>query len=217
LTGPQFDATHSVIKYEAKMSDSPRPYKSAVREEQAKATRDRILAAAVELMATDEDASMDAIAKAAGVERRTVFRHFETREALLGAAFQWLNDRLGVVVAPGDPAALVQAIRDGFARMDRLEGAVRAGLHSRAGRDMRLANLPRRQAAFAASLAPVTATLSPAEKARIEALAHLLYSASAWEVLKDYGGLTGAEAGQTAAWALERLLSAAASTPSDAD
>lgn len=199
------------------MSDSPRPYKSAVREEQAKATRDRILAAAVELMQTDEGASMDAIAKAAGVERRTVFRHFETREALLGAAFQWLNDRLGVVVAPGDPAALVQAIRDGFARMDRLEGAVRAGLHSRAGRDMRLANLPRRQAAFAASLAPVTATLSPAEKARIEALAHLLYSASAWEVLKDYGGLTGAEAGQTAAWALERLLSAAGSAPSDAD
>lgn len=199
------------------MSDSPRPYKSAVRDAQAKETRDRILAAAVELMQTEEDASMDAIAKAAGVERRTVFRHFETREALLGAAFQWLNDRLGVVVAPGDPAALVQAIRDGFARMDSLEGAVRAGIHSRAGRDMRLANLPRRQAAFAASLAPITASLPTADKARIEALAHLLYSAAAWEVLKDYGGLTGAEAGQTAAWALERLLSAAASTPADAD
>lgn len=199
------------------MSDSPRPYKSALRDEQAKATRDRILAAAVELMQTEEDASMDAIAKAAGVERRTVFRHFETREALLGAAFQWLNDRLGVVVAPGDPAALVQAIRDGFARMDSLEGAVRAGLHSRAGRDMRLANLPRRRAAFAASLAPLTASLPPADAARIEALAHLLYSAAAWEVLKDYGGLTGAEAGQTAAWALERLLSAAASAPPDAD
>ena len=199
------------------MSDSTRPYRSTLREEQAKATRDRILSAAIELMRVEEDASMDAIAKAAGVERRTVFRHFETREALLTEAFQWLNDQLGVVVAPSDPAALVQAIRDGFARMDGLEGAVRAGLHSRAGRDMRLANLPRRRAAFAASLAPLTATLDPAEKARIEALAHLLYSAAAWEVLKDYGGLTGAEAGQTAAWALERLLSAAASAPAVAD
>lgn len=199
------------------MSDSPRPYKSTLREEQAKATRDRILSAAIELMQTEEDASMDAIAKAAGVERRTVFRHFETREALLGAAFQWLNDRLGVVLAPGDPAALMQAIREGFARMDSLEGAVRAGLHSRAGRDMRLANLPRRRAAFAESLAPLTASLPPAAKTRIEALAHLLYSAAAWEVLKDYGGLTGAEAGQTAAWALERLLSAAASPSDDAD
>jgi AcrR family transcriptional regulator len=199
------------------MSDSPRPYKSALREEQAKATRDRILGAAIDLMQADESAPMDAIAKAAGVERRTVFRHFETREALLTAAFQWLNDRLGVVVAPGDPVALVQAIRDGFARMDNLEGFVRAGLHSRAGRDMRLANLPRRRAAFAASLAPVTANLDPAAKARIEALAHLLYSAAAWEVLKDYGGLTGPEAGQAAAWALERLLSAAASPPTDAD
>ncbi|MFN4201667.1 MAG: TetR/AcrR family transcriptional regulator [Tabrizicola sp.] len=199
------------------MSDSPRPYRSALREEQAKATRDRILAATIDLMQAEEDASMEAIAKAAGVERRTVFRHFETREALLAEAFQWLNDRLGVTVAPGDPAALAQAIREGFARMDSLEGAVRAGLHSRAGRDMRLAQLPRRRASFAASLAPVTSNLAPADKARIEALAHLLYSAAAWEVLKDYGGLTGAEAGQTAAWALERLLSAAASASTDAD
>lgn len=199
------------------MTDSPRPYKSSLREEQAKATRDRILAAAVELMQAEEDASMDAIAKAAGVERRTVFRHFETREALLTEAFRWLNDQLGVAIAPGDPVALVEAIREGFVRMDRLEGAVRAGLHSRAGRDMRTANLPHRRAAFAASLAPVTTELPPAEKARIEALTHLLYSAAAWEVLKDYGGLTGAEAGQAAAWALERLLSAAASPDSSAD
>ena len=199
------------------MADSPRPYKSALREEQAKATRDRILAAAVDLMQAEEDASMDAIAKAAGVERRTVFRHFETREALLTEAFSWLNAQLGVAIAPGDPVALVQAIREGFVRMDRLEGAVRAGLHSRAGRDMRIANLPHRRAAFAASLAPVTTGLSPAEKARIEALTHLLYSAAAWEVLKDYGGLTGAEAGQAAAWALQRLLSAAASPDTSAD
>ena len=82
---------------------------------------------------------------------------------------------------------------------------------------MRLANLPHRRAAFAASLAPLTSGMDPAQKARIEALSHLLYSAAAWEVLKDYGGLTGAEAGETAAWALELLLSAAASAASIAD
>jgi AcrR family transcriptional regulator len=199
------------------MTDSPRPYRSTLREEQAQATRDRILSAAIDLMQSDEDASMDAIAKAAGVERRTVFRHFATREALLTAAFQALNDRIGVVVAPGDPAALLQAIREGFARLDSFEGAIRMGLHSRAGRDMRQANLPRRRAAFAASLAPLTARMDPAQKARIEALSHLLYSAAAWEVLKDYGGLTGAEAGETAAWALELLLSAATGAASIAD
>lgn len=199
------------------MTDSSRPYRSTLREEQAQATRDRILSAAIDLMQSDEDASMDAIAKAAGVERRTVFRHFATREALLTATFQALNDRIGVVVAPGDPAALLQAIREGFARLDSFEGAVHMGLHSRAGRDMRLANLPHRRAAFAASLAPLTSGMDPAQKARIEALSHLLYSAAAWEVLKDYGGLTGAEAGETAAWALELLLSAAASAASIAD
>ncbi len=57
--------------------------------------------------------------------------------------------------------------------------------------------------------APALSSL-PADRARtVEALAHLLYSASAWETLKDYGGLTGIEAGEAASWALQTILSAA--------
>lgn len=199
------------------MPAAPRAYHSPVREEQAQATRDRILAASLGLMQAGEETTMDQIARAAGLERRTVFRHFATRDALLTAAFRWLSDRIGTDVAPADPAGMAAAIRSAFARMDAHDGPVRAALHSQAGRDMRALTLPARRAAFAASLAPATRHLAPADKARIEALAHLLYSASAWEVLKDYGGLTGAEAGEAAAWALEALLSAAASAAPAAD
>ncbi|MBN9274871.1 MAG: TetR/AcrR family transcriptional regulator, partial [Mesorhizobium sp.] len=79
------------------------------------------------------------------------------------------------------------------------------------GRAMRAGMVPARRLRFAGALAPILSTLAPAEARRVEALAHLLYSASAWEALRDYGGLTGAQAGETASWALDTILSAVAS------
>ncbi|WP_043510749.1 MULTISPECIES: TetR/AcrR family transcriptional regulator [unclassified Actinoplanes] len=49
----------------------------------AEANRDRILRAAQELLSRQPTASMDDVAQAAGVVRRTVYSHFPTREALL--------------------------------------------------------------------------------------------------------------------------------------
>ena len=76
---------------------------------------------------------------------------------------------------------------------------------------MRAGMIPARRLRFAGALATILENLPPAEARKVEALAHLLYSASAWEVLKDYGGLDGAQAGETASWALETILSAVAS------
>ncbi|WIM97010.1 TetR/AcrR family transcriptional regulator [Actinoplanes oblitus] len=49
----------------------------------AEANRDRILRAAQELLSRNPAASMDDLAQAAGVVRRTVYAHFPTRDALL--------------------------------------------------------------------------------------------------------------------------------------
>lgn len=193
------------------MAAPTRTYRSPLRDEQAQATRERILAALDRLIAAAGDRdeiAMDTIAEAAGVERRTVFRHFESRDALFRAYFQWLNERLGAEIAPRTPAEMSDSLRAAFRAFDGHDTALRAAIHSRPGREMRAATVPARRAAFAACLAPVTAGLAPAERARVEALAHLLYSAPAWEVLKDYGGLTGTQAGEAAAWALEVILSA---------
>ncbi|MEU7578303.1 TetR/AcrR family transcriptional regulator [Streptomyces sp. NPDC041068] len=61
---------------------TPRPAAASVR---ADANRRRILDVAVTELLRDPDASMDQIARAAGVVRRTVYGHFPSRDALVGA------------------------------------------------------------------------------------------------------------------------------------
>ncbi len=202
------------------MSATSRPYKSPLREEQARQTRTRILDAVLALLESGPETAeitVDAVAAEAGVQRRTVFRHFETRDALLAEAFRHLNDRMATVALPANAEALIAGPLQTFPVFDTAENLVRAAIHSRMGREMRAAAAPARRAAFAAALAPRLTGLAPEAKQRAEALAHLLYSASSWEVMKDYGGLTGTQAGETASWALETILSAIGSGDASAD
>ena len=191
-----------------------RSYNSPLREEKARETREAILHALYRLMSTSavpDEISMDAIAAEAGIQRRTVFRHFPTKDDLLTAFWPWLNALIGTSIAPDNAGDIVAGPRDAFPRFDAHEAAIRASLHSPTGRAMRAGMIPARRLRFAGALATILGNLPPAEARKVEALAHLLYSASAWEVLKDYGGLDGAQAGETASWALETILSAIAS------
>lgn len=188
-----------------------RVYNSPLREQKARATREAILEALYGLMddaAAPDDIGMDDIARRAGIERRTVFRHFATKEDLYAAFWPWVNARIGVSPTPRSAADIVDGPRHAFSRFEAHEGAMRAALHSRTGREMRAGVVEDRRILFADALAPVCAGLASEDVAKVEALAHLLYSASAWEVLKDYGGLSGAQAGEAASWALEVILSA---------
>jgi AcrR family transcriptional regulator len=54
----------------------------------ARRNRDAILAAALEAFAESPDASLNAIAKRAGVGNATLYRHFPTREELVLATYQ---------------------------------------------------------------------------------------------------------------------------------
>jgi AcrR family transcriptional regulator len=54
----------------------------------AQHNRDEILAAAVRAFSKDANASLEGIAKAAGVGIGTLYRHFPTREALFEAAYR---------------------------------------------------------------------------------------------------------------------------------
>jgi AcrR family transcriptional regulator len=200
------------------MSDR-RAYNSPLRVRQTEETRTAILAALERCLERSDasDVSIEAVAQEAGVERRTVFRHFESREALFDAFWPWFNARLALTLAPGTPVELAQAPRTAFARFDEVEGVIRAGLHSSSGRAMRARSAPARREAFARALACVLEGCTEEERRRVTALAHLLYSAPAWEVMKDFGGLTGVEAGEAASWALELILSAVSRDETFAD
>lgn len=193
------------------MNKTPRrKYSSPLREARALETRESILEAVAGWMRRDEQGefSLEAIARDAGVERRTLFRHFATREALFEAFWAWLNERVTTQTLPASLDELLSAPRATFAKFDDEERVIRASLHTAAGRAMRMAAVPARREAFRGALREVTRGASAVDRRRLEAAAHALYSASAWEAMRDYAGITGAEAGDAAAWALTLLVDA---------
>jgi AcrR family transcriptional regulator len=78
----------------------------------ADANRRRILDVALAELLRDPDASMDQIARAAGVVRRTVYGHFPSREALVGTLVDGAVESVAAAHAAGrdgveDPAEAV--------------------------------------------------------------------------------------------------------------
>ena len=90
----------------------PRSYSSAARDDAAEKTRARIVAAATKLLLSKRGAagfSLEAVARAAGVTRLTVYNHFGARRALLEAVFDDTARRgglfrIGDALSDPDPA-----------------------------------------------------------------------------------------------------------------
>jgi len=76
----------------------PRSYRQDKRALSAAATRQKVIAAACELLARDDfrDVSVDAIAERAGVGRTTVYQQFESKRGLLKAIELAVSERAGV-------------------------------------------------------------------------------------------------------------------------
>ncbi len=187
-----------------------RKYESPLRQAQAEETRQRILSAVAELLEAEPEAplSFAAVAATAGVERRTVFRHFPHKDALLAAFWAWLNQRVALRTWPESEADLLAMPPETFAGFDRHEGVIRAALASKSGREMRLAANAERQAAFRGSLAAATRDVDPRRAEQAAAVIQLLYSAGAWQSLKDYWQLDGRSAGEAVSWAIGVLIEA---------
>lgn len=187
-----------------------RTYASPLRAARARETRERILEGVAAWMRLDPPTpfTLEAIADEAGVERRTLFRHFATKEELLAGFWQWINTRLAPRTLPASLEELIAAPRETFARFDDDEGLIRASLHTPAGRTMRLAAVAERRQAFRAALRGATRGVPTADRRRLEAVVHALYSAAAWETMRDYAGVSGKQAGEAASWALRILIDA---------
>ena len=185
-------------------TQSVRNYKSPLRAAHAQDTRERILAAVGKTLSGGADGgiSFDQLAEESGVERRTLFRHFPNKEALLNAFWDWPNSRVTDKTLPTTLTDFLTLPERTFKGFDAQEGIIRASLHTQSGREMRLRSAPQRRKAFKAALQSVTHGLPPKEIARAEAVVQALFSAATWETLRDYGGLSGKEAGQAVSWAI---------------
>lgn len=123
-------------------SPSPkRRYVSPVRESAAAVTRARVVAAARRLLARGAGApvSLDAVAKAAGVTRLTVYNQFGSRNGLLEAVFDERAregglGRLRDAMAMSDPRAALERLVEVFCEFWSSDPAM-GRLHAAAGND----------------------------------------------------------------------------------
>ncbi|OAP36583.1 hypothetical protein AU381_19010 [Sinorhizobium glycinis] len=182
---------------------------TTLRERQVKATHDLILEVAMRLMHENPNGpfSHEIIAEAAGIGARTVYRHFPTRDDLLQAMWIRLRDKTGTRF-PESEDEIVPLIRMAFSNFEEHEALVRASLQA-AGSTIRDRGAIEGRPAFRKSLAAILDGLPPEEERRLVAVCLAIYSAPFWQLLRDRGLLSGREAGEAAAWAIDMILQSA--------
>jgi AcrR family transcriptional regulator len=172
--------------------------------------RRRMLEGVSAVLKRGEPLTYAAVAQAAGVAERTLYRHFPKREALLAAVFAWANERIGFRGQyPADQAELTELVRRAFPGFDALAPVIEELLLTPEGRQARLASRTERQHATLALVRQEAPGLDRSSERRVAAVLQLLTSAATWQSLRDYWDMDGEQAAETAALALELLLSGA--------
>lgn len=186
-----------------------RSYNSALRRDQAEATKTRILSAMAALM--DEGGGQAptnrAVAERAQVTEVTVYRHFPSREALLRALWAHLNRQAGVDAGLPETVAQLRAkIAPLLASFDAAPAHVVASLITAQGRAARASLDAERRETFLAVVAEAAPALPEGERAKAAAALQLLYSGYAWLSLREQWDITGPAAVDAVAWAVDALL-----------
>lgn len=155
------------------------------------------------------DITFEAVSREAGVPQRTLYRHFPNKDAIFEAFWGWMNATIEAPAKPASPEELVAYIPELYAAFEKDEPLVRAMLHNPHGRAVRLAHAHARRQKFAAALADVTATMTPAAAKQLLAAVTAICSAAGWETMKDNWGLSGRACAEAAQWAVEALINEA--------
>lgn len=190
-------------------SRSARRYRSPLRKKQTALTREAILQALVDEVARSRpgEYGLAEVAERAGVSLRTLYRHFESREAL-GLALEAAMAKQAVPPPPRELASLSAYPEALFAVFDEHAPWVEAMLKVGEAGAIRQAGKPRRVAALRLPLAPLLARLPPERATAALAVIKHLISADAWKAMRDDFGLDGRAAGRAVGWAVQVLIDA---------
>lgn len=182
---------------------------TTLRERHRATTRDRILEAVHEVLAEESPTtlSIPRVAARAGTSLRTVYRYFPTKEALVDAASRSMEAAIhgaaGTVRRVDDLAGYLTVMWGAFAEN---VGSVRAQHLTPAGRELRMARLPRGRAAVEAVLREEGVDLPADDLARLVDLGALLVSSTVFLELTERLGHDVDEAARMAAWAAEAVI-----------
>lgn len=194
--------------------NSSRSYSSPLRAEQAAATRDRIIDAAIELMQDADPGAfgMQDVADRAGVALRTAYRAFPTKDDLLAGVLDAINERFSEIAGGAPPttrqefdASVTGAVR----AVHELEPLYRALFATAAGRTAHQSGAPARRQTFETAFSDDLDGLPEDKVRQIVSLLHLLSSSTSVLWFKDYAGLDADDASEAIGWAITALANAA--------
>jgi AcrR family transcriptional regulator len=192
------------------------PYELNGRIDQKRRTRDALIAAARELVATGATPTVEAAAEAASISRTTAYRYFPNQRALLSAAHPETGaESMLPDDAPDDVAARLDIVVDAFTRMIlQTEAQQRTMLRLSLEADpVERAQLPLRQGRAIKWIAEALAPLEPAmSEAEIHRLAVAIRSATGIEAfvwLTDVAGLSRRDARKLMGWSARAMLQSA--------
>lgn len=185
-----------------------RAYNSPLRQQQTEETRQRIVEAALELVAEQKDGvfSHEEIAKKTNIAARTVYRHFPAGSDLLDAVWQESDRRLNLKHYPDTEESLLAGLETMYSEMDKNAALIRGLLNTNAGREMRKRDNERRRQGIAKALANATAHLGEVERKRANGIFQILFSGRAWEMLRDRALLGPGDSAKAVEWAMRSLL-----------
>ncbi|MDN4591823.1 resolvase [Xenophilus aerolatus] len=176
------------------------------RERNKEAARTRILDAVIELMTEGRaDLSHDAVAERTGISRRTIYRYFVDREALLGAASARVRELAGARVSfPKSESDLLdtQSIYQGLDRIAPIVTLVRS---TPQGRAMRLAQKKERQESYTRVTADAVKDLPKDDQLLATAMLQVLHT-TPWLEMRDHWDLSGEQIAKATGWAIRTLL-----------
>ena len=182
-----------------------RAYDSELRAEQADATRRKILDALVRTMGRGVAAlSIPAVAREAGVSVPTVYRHFNSKAALVAALSADLVQRTGLM----DPSMLEGAdlpaiVHEMYRRNAGMDAEVRAALASELGQEARRRMMPARVALARKTIAERVPGLTGDDLDRFTRVFLILTSSATMRAYKDYLGMDASHAAKDVAWSVE--------------
>ena len=201
------------------MTDEPaRPYRSPLRDEQARRTRDLVLDAFVDLLAdrrADEITTRE-IAERAGVSQPTVYRYFPDRTALLEGISARIGERSSQLAELSDrDRDLVGSIDELGVRFETLfvtsdELAVEVRAEALLNADPRRYSVETRR--HSAELLDLVAATFPEldgrQPAHVAGLLRCLGSSQSWLRMREEFDVPGVESGPLVRWAIDTLLAA---------
>jgi AcrR family transcriptional regulator len=187
-----------------------RSYKSPSREQGKTETRTAILSAVVKVILEQgiHAFTMDNVAEAAGVAHRTVYRHFESREALLEGlqeVIQEQADRVGLS-PPEDLRTAVEFVGALFEEFYRMSDAMHASVIAATALGYQTRQQREGFSYLQRLLAAHFVHLSEAEIREAAAIFRSTISRYNWYVLAVDLQLPAAEAARAVSWAVRVLM-----------